>query len=625
MSGLTHAHLDADGYWRVRWLGALATDSPHLRTDHIHVLLTKIPGRRSDGSWDFTPLGQKSTADPLPIPQTPHLHVNAVLKNGHVQSSFNELMPGESKATYSLDFSNGQIIHRFEHDDSGVPFLPYENSPMVDRLDLLKNHEKKGGGDVVQPGILPNMYGFLCRVTCSKTGEVVLIPCYEIFRFFYAASSRMASSVIRGDFLDFNHMLWSEDKSVIENRKAFIYVRSKVIDPDIPHLARFAFDPYAIEQACRVKKEMSRWYMQGAGRLLRAAPPIRGSHDFNVICVKVNSSVSVVTRILSCNWVPLFDELSHYRENDHRKVDGQDATELQEYNRPRKITAVGDEKDNVVLEKEPISGWFQHKIIKNDEVGERFPNFAYVKISQAEKLEQKYKSGTPSIEIASADGKLSTVNGVSSAKLLQEAILAGDICEIEPSGDVSDNEIDPNIVDGDGVESKYVIPTIIRMIRMFKAYDAKDVHVDFLNAMRQWVDLEGVPVGVYFPYLGGKERYWCWIDRRGKKRRLVTVVKLMKDGRVRYVLDPQQRKVGESSALIFWASDEGEIEGFKIREALNHCAVIGKLNLSAFCGEHGFSWKRRPHLGVEGNAEAAKRFITGVFQQSKYENAPGHD
>ena len=224
----------------------------------------------------------------------------------------------------------------------------------------------------------PEYKGVMLCVGENGDPFAYIIPCYEVFRFFYAVSSKLAQVFLDSRFLEWGRYVWNPERSSIDRERgeAMLWLRQWMLDNDAWFIATLAFDPIALKRGMDLYRSIA----VDRSRILRAVPPMQELINAVAKWVPVRNNTGttskVILRLISTDWRPSFDKLQFDRDNDGRKSKNDDDMEKEALTRqPRRPNTIKPDphEDNLVdLTNVPVRLDFPHEQIAIDEVNDRF-------------------------------------------------------------------------------------------------------------------------------------------------------------------------------------------------------------------------------------------------------------
>lgn len=301
IQNVKHLSLDFPGYWRIVWFGKLMHSPLHAyKPQKILTYLRKLPESTNQADQNLAPVGTLQMTY-IDIGELAKLHIGTITKNGTPIDNSAGKFHYEKIQSAKLDFTESNLIvfDRY-HQVDGKYIIP-EGKQQV---------ESEGDNNNLFVGIEANgnPYHFV-------------IPCTEVFRFFYATSSTMAKVSLSDKFLSPDKHLWDTKASKRGDPPeayALIWLRKRMLDSDAPYLARFPWDPYALNKAKDIYLYAAALKLPNHERMIFAKPPIQGSHKTKFVSVDLSSGSILISRLISCDWVPEYTYLKWDRDNDGR-------------------------------------------------------------------------------------------------------------------------------------------------------------------------------------------------------------------------------------------------------------------------------------------------------------------
>lgn len=578
-----HESLLLPGYWRITTFGRLTENpraaGPDLR---IRAYLAQIVGANDSLAAEGNIVG---TIRPmlLPVGEIPRMYQNAILHDGQLVTDRIHRLVHEQIGTKILDCNreNVRVFERLDRDEHGELIIPVDDK----WRHLLDD---------------PEMHGLFVAIGSLEDPYAVVISAFEVFRFFYATSDVLAKAFLRDHFLDPDTNLWNPDKTVLlDDGRAVIWLRKRMLDADARFLARFAFDNYALRQAQRIFLYSSALGRIGGERVLWALPPFQDIVRTEVVCRPIGGPDRkrvLVTRILRCDWKPPWTELKWDRDNDGR-FDRDNREERNPTNWPCLMTVPdGREPNQKTLANVPPSGASVPSKLQEKEISDRFPELEKTPANKLPQEGTKTRADQKDWRGLVAEiSRGSVVEGRSSRELVGRTIIEGLEQKPQPQPQSTDE------VRTDIGEAEYL--KILELLQAIASHSL--AHIEFLVVLDAMANVRGVDFNVFPGEVDGREKVWLFIDEKRINRRMVLVAGVRYGDRWRYVIELQQRRTGECSTLVAWHCEEQELAPGLLAQLLMDCAKAGKAKLERahFYEVH---WSRLRHT-TEGTDEATAR------------------
>lgn len=585
-----HESLLLPGYWRITTFGRLTENprasGPDLR---IRAYLAPIAGANDSLAAEGSIVGPIRPML-LPVGEIPRMYQNAILQDGQLVTDRIHRLEREQIDTKILDCNreNVKVFERLDRDEHGELIIPVE-----DRWRHLLDD--------------PEMHGLFVAIGSTEDPYAVVIPAFEVFRFFYATSDVLAKAFLRDHFLDPDANLWNPDKTVLlDNGRAVIWLRKRMLDADVRFLARFAFDNYALRQAQRIFLYSSALGRIGGERALWAMPPFEGVVQTRVVCRPIgglDGKRVLVTRILQCDWKPPWTELKWDRDNDGR-IDQDNREERNTTNWPCLMTVPdGKEPKQKTLANVPPSCASVPSKLQEKEISDRFPELVK---TPADKLPQegaKTRSEMKDWRGVVADlSRGSVVEGRSSRELVGRTIIEG--LEQKPA---------PQRESTDEVRTEIGEAEYLRILSLLQAIASRSLaHVEFLVVLQAMTNVRGADFNVFPGEVDGRGKVWLYIDEKQINRRMALVAGVRSGDRWRYVIELQQRRTGECSTLVAWHCEEQELAPGLLAQLLMDCAKAGKAKLER-AHFYGVYWGRLRHTTAGTDEATARHYLQRIM------------
>lgn len=601
MPAIVHESMLLPGAWRLAWFGKLAMNPAANRPD---LRIRAYLGRLEDETNYFENFSGRIDGSLvpalIPIGELPRLYLNAVLVDGCLASKQVRRLDFEYVDVRSMDCSrdNITVFRRHARDQQGDYIIPVRDN---------WRHED------------PDREGLFVAFGDDKDPYAVIIPCFEIYRFFYATSDVLAKACLTDAFLDPHQKLWDTDYTVLDpsTGKAAIWLRKWMLDADARFLARFAFDPYALQQAQHI-------YLASAAagpnvihseRLLRALPPLQGRTQMRIYHINLdNKDRILVTRILSCDWKPPFTELEWDRDNDGR-FDPNNREQREESPWMPKMSPLRTPEETTpgYLADRPPSNDASPFKLSEQEISERFPALVEV---PARKCEQKdtttRSSGDRKKRFLTDVFRGSVIDGQSSRTMINRTTI--EALQQSPKRP-SEQTTEVDVTTG---EEEY-----LRTLALLKRIDAENhARVDYHTVTESHAVADGVSFCVFPSEIDAKRKAWLFVDEERTLRRMALVASVSTGTRTRYLIELQHKVKGECSTLILWTDDEGSICDGILAHLLMDCAYKGAATL-VHAGQFGVTWGRLRHTHPNDPTDAPRHYLARILAAAPYRRSRG--
>ena len=558
---IRRTYLDFEELCQLTWVGRLISVPGPKENIVVRAYFTKVlvPSKEEakvkrvgNAFWKDIPIGDILD---IPIGTLFYRGVPANQSTAHSKSIHDSLI--------SLDFGddNVKIIDRW------MLIGKDETSPASDKL-LLPRTPSSLPQD-------PNYSGSLLYVGEGDNPFAYAIPCYEVFRFFYAVSSRMADVFLNSRFLDWNRYIWNSERSSIdfESKKALLWLRQWMLDQDAWFIASLAFDPISVERGMNIFRSIA----VDQNRILRAVPPM---HDRSIIKAKwipikngLGSITKVITEILSTDWHPPFNKLQFDRDNDGRRAGIEDEGEKEPIFRPSanngKPTNVDYPDDVIDLIDSPSNSALPPQIISIEEINDRFEWLMTAEVDKLPQLETHFE-GDKYINLLNDRWStlLSTMEGTSSAAAIQSVVLTSEDLQLLTSLEFEDDEIE----DDDDLLHSPSNDLLTIAQGLVNIRENTNASVEFLHLWGKPIPIETFEL-FRLPKKISSESY-NWLHKtKSKKSRLALAAKITlpnnspQGAETRYIFDFEPNPKN-SNIVIVWSNSGREITAFDLRRLI---------------------------------------------------------
>lgn len=302
-----------DRIWRLAWLGKLNINPNVLTEPTIDAILVPFKSNiidnqvdvTSNASYDYTKIRVICIGTGLfPILRLGSFWVNGVEVPGN--STYKEKIVSNlvisSKTSIISDFN----INKGQQDaQTGLNI--FSHYPEVSRFPLSKIlvidwHEKNNPD--------PN--------------TKLLIPCTEIFRFYYGRSSQLARILLHGGLETESNRIYDPVLSKCFNGMGYLKLRQSIPDLNADVVARLAFSEYANKQATNIYHNLLKHKENTNNFILEVRPPFEAEINLSVLGKWVKSFGTwhfLAIRLITCSSPFPFQHLTFDRDNDGRTVE----------------------------------------------------------------------------------------------------------------------------------------------------------------------------------------------------------------------------------------------------------------------------------------------------------------
>ncbi|MDO9251905.1 MAG: hypothetical protein Q8S71_04570 [Hydrogenophaga sp.] len=533
----------ASGQWQLHWYGQMASAPQAAITPFVYAFFHRVERLASGGLRHH----KDSRRVLLPITDTPAFPIGTVVCDGYVNEA-EALSPHFTWDDITINFSrdNIQVFSRLgleSHGNRGLldePFLmhPGRNTVATDRRynSLLL---KVGGCD--GDGSLPYVF-----------------PCWAIFRFFWAPTSKWAQLMVDGRFADSEHYLFNLARSRLsaDGHSAMLWLRQWMKDEDVPFLASIAFDSYAMNRGADIYRYLAQGSRARGPHFVRALPPFEGQMPLNVLRRRVQTDTSdfwLVQLIRSCGYQSSIQEISFDRDNDGRTLDEALAGTDPE-KRPmerRKLHSVPP-ASVIEISHLPRRSSSGDTDVDVDQKGTRFPNLNAIPCDKLPQTDTVYKSVAQAVQRLNMwERQVSSLGDSASAR------------ELAAGANLQTQRHQEHLNTDSGRQTLGDV-SLIASALLGASGDTIEI-----GGEKYLVEIEalfpGEQEGDYFLVplepSGGRQPAWRYVDKERRQRKrglcLRIVFKVEGDERaVRYLFDFEPRNDKQNSILLLWRPDE---------------------------------------------------------------------
>jgi len=598
-----------EGLWKVVHLGNLITAVAPEKTPRLVIYFRKLINQDNPISPDDFETQGSAVAIRVPAAELMRLPLNTVISNSRIVKNPCLPLPSEEIATLDVDIgeSKFRLIDRyaqFHETDNYV--IPYNDGRSP-------SHDSDGG----------KTYYVAIEYNGDPFG--IIIPCAEVFRFFYCTSSRMLYTILSDKVLDPDRFIIDPARSGTvegDSKVASVWLRQWMLNSDRRHIARLFFTPGAFEEAKNIFLRASGYIDGGAFKhALIALPPCHGQMSLKCIFKKFVSNgrerIFVTRLICATNWTIPFDEIHYGRDNDGSKVAKDDERDnLPDDTRQQRPNVLVEGAEINVLEDTSADNSIDPVELNDVEFEARFPELDKIYSPKIEKTDQKTKNNKRKNQLLLADGSLvegssaeheGLVNTILSA-MEQATAIKQEQREADDGQSTPINELD--------VKQSKLHGTIdhLEKARVHRSYAGR-LDIKYLPVLDELGLIKGKLVNILPETLSGKRRAFLYLDREQTVRRPVLVASLSVNGRMRYIVEFMHRyKQADTGSLLLWHPDEIPMGELLLNYAILQCMRNNAVNLKEgvilmnYCGKslkHTHS-KRKPEPEYV-------QFITKIF------------
>ncbi len=592
MNPVTHESLKLDGYWKISWFGKLVQHvQSHNSLSWIKVYLTEL-----DAS-NLQNLSTKKITLVIPIQELVRLHQYSLVNNGQPTAHPNGHFDNEVLIETELNFDKDNLL-------------------IFDRY--YKHNNQLVINESQQSDLTNENNGLFLGVYDDHSSFKYVIPCIEIFRFFYASSSVLVNSLLSGHFLDPDSHLWSINKSSINSKKEIaLWLRSKMLDSDARFLARFAFNSYALKQAQDIylftilNKDLNH------ERMIRALPPFKGKVSVKFYARKIQNNRMLITRFISCNWNPDISDIRWDRDNDGRKDLKDDLLKnpMPSWSKYPKETNAPEPTD---LETTAGTNSVRPSKISEDEIANRFPLLMEVPIKKLPQNATTFTEPSTWQDFRKSVYSGSVVEGKSSSSLISKTIIES----LEEKNNLTEeNQNEPEVTDEIDMSVGIVdFKTILKHLSCLEKEREQNIHeekskiidIEYISCASSIAYLDEIPLNVYPKSIVDKFKSWLYLNKEKTIRRAAFIVKVKRNGCIRYIIEIQHKRSGEYPTLVTWMDNSLEIDPKVLNILLMDCAYAEKAELTS-AKNLGILWGKVRHTTTFSDSKSSHHFIDRVF------------
>jgi hypothetical protein len=574
---LEHRSLSAlEGLWKVVHHGNLIAAIAPEKTPRLVIYFRKLVSQINPVTpADFETQGP-SVAIKVPAAELMRLPLNAVIGNSRLARDPCLPLPSEEIDTLNIDSSESKakFINRYarayETEDFIIPYSDGRSPP-----------PDSNGGKAYYVAIEHNGDPF-----------GIIIPCAEVFRFFYCTSSRMLYTILSDKILDPDHFIIDPAKSgTVESDSeiAVVWLRQWMLNSDRRHIARLFFTPGAFEEAKKVFLRAGGYADESAfEHALIALPPRHGQMNMKCIFKRFISDGHeriFITRLISAsNWTLPFREIHYGRDNDGRRIaTDKERNDLPDDKRTQRPNVLAEGAEINVLEDTSADNSIDPVELNDNEFESRFPELDKIYSPQIEKHDQKTKNNEGKQQLLLADGSL--VEGSSSE---HDGLVSTILRAMEKDAEIKRDDKEKYGVQSNPLKELEIACLTklheriehLELARINQLYDG-GLKIDYLSILDQIGLIKGKPVNILPDSIEGKSPTWLFLDKNQKHPRPVLIVHLTLEGKMRYMIDFMHRngKPPDTSSLLLWNPEETQICDKVLEYAIRTCMRNRAVNL----------------------------------------------
>ncbi|MBG5470076.1 hypothetical protein I5E51_33575, partial [Pseudomonas aeruginosa] len=521
---------------------------------------------------------------PVPIGDLPLLRRNRLVRDGyllHEQYKLGE--EADLRLTLDLSPENLNFFRRFATDKSGPILNSTKHSSEDDKESLF-----------VGIGYNSDPFG-------------IIIPCVDIFSFFYANSTFLTQLVLSESILKPETAVYDSEKSKISGRYRKIWLKEGIPSKDARFLAMLLFDKYALEAAQSIYLHRGPEGRNAKIWSIRATPPIKGKTKLKVKG-RYQGSRLIVTEILKCDWTPPFDYLEWERDN-------RSSTSTSGTLNPGPIRKLVDIDSPEKISDEPGDRRTVPSEVKQDYLGHRFPRLKAVSVkrspkpSSSDKNSARYaRENVPTKEATTALGG----SGPSKRR--------ADIREPEepPRETTTQRELENVQPQAEDISDQCVSSALM----LLAAHNHDLAWVDFINPgfakTTLLSDEDHIPLCLLPSTIDNKESAWLFSDKSKLRQRVALIARVEYRGEVRFVIELQKRMNQSISTTLIWRNPDSEIQKSLLNKLLLLIAGPTKpTERTRFTTAHDLQWGRCWHKTLKGTEfQRAEEFLSRLFETS---------
>jgi len=576
IDSVTHQSLSLPGYWRVHWVGYVI-DNPDTDASDIRfrVFLQELNPANGKPKGDFK-------ICLMPVGEVPRIAIDDILFYGKPVATLGNIKNLKT-TTEVLDFSDNNVTYyqRNKPDQPDYPIFP--ENPAYSLFDD----------------------GFYICIRSGSDPYHTIIPAYELFRFFYATSSKLAIAALRDEFLDPDQYLWDTKASIIkEDGSISLWLRKGALDADVKFLALYAFNPKALERAQTIYQRSLTSHYHNHAKILHATPLVRKKTYLQFSYhTDPKTSRRIISRIYQCDMALPMNKITWNRDNDSRQVN--DHFEDLKHKGSIFITTEKKSKGPYSLEVGAANNISSPTVISDEDINNRFPKFEQTPATKMEKIRKpnetakEYKNRVFHEVIGSSVLSYTTSESVIAKAIIQAR---NQRPVLEPT--FNTDAAPPNPSDD-------FIGTIKHLKNIIKFDLASS---KFISAAGNIMMLEnwGEPLNIYPK---STQNPWAYSNKSKTQSRLLLIAEITdKNNNTRYIFDAQRKEKIQHAMLIIWNEDETTIPTNVLYHIMQSFPPQKSLKLNDYY-QNQFNHISRKHGQQEHplDKKQAHRFLRKIF------------
>jgi len=607
------------GFWKVVHHGNLITPIPPEKTPRLVIYFGKLRNQTAPvTSSDFETSGP-AIACAVPAAELMRLPLNVVISNGRISGNPCAPLPSEEAGLLSVELNESKVrfFDRYACADDEY-ILPYKEGRTPS--------PNSAGGKTYYVAIEHNgdPYG-------------IIVPCAEVFRFFYCTSSRMLYTFLSDRILDPDHFIIDPARSGIKESAphiAVVWLRQWMLNSDRRHIARLFFTDGAFDESKKILLRAIGYENEGRFKhSLVALPPEHGQMDLKCIFKRIPSNSGerlFVTRLVSAStWKLPFSAIHFGRDNDARSVlTLEERNSLPDDERPQRPNVLVDGAEINLLGDESADNSVDPIELNDAEFESRFPGLDEIHSPQLDKPLQTTKNNHGKQQLQLEGGTL--VEGSASTherlvNVILQAIEQGEEIGHEESQAAENAALPLSELDFEDTKLHHSIAHL-EQARVSSEY-AGALAIEYLQILQNTALISGKLVNILPTSFEGKSPAFLFVDRANTVPKPVLVASLKYGQRVRYIIDFMHRDGRPSTAvLVLWYPEEKPLGNHLLNLAIRSCLRNRSINLSdAVLLMHYCAYPLRHTLGENSEAPECIRFIDRIFSAKNAMQKWAHD
>ena len=544
-----------DAYWRIDWLGDVPYphQTPHHSQPYVQVILSKLAGNLQSFNNNQHDLPKERTERTisLPIGFLPLLRAGDIWrKNKYVFSpnyTKEEFIDIEIDEEHCFPIIAGGL-DKLDKDGEKIFFLPAKQHPFH-----MKHTQSK------------------CRlITLDNRPERIIIPNMEIVRFYFGSSPVLIRTLFTSGIS--SEALFDSAESIAQrvDGSSFLQLRTKMKDASAADIARIAFNVDANNAAMMISKSCVKSSMKNRPIYIETNFPFHGKTTLSMtgkwLRQKDGNKIFLCYRIIQCSAPFPFTSLDFFRDNAGERDGTTDESRPIAFpDMPNYAHKDNEDAEAVLSTDEPYSFIYEDEItIPGDQP---FPDLQGKMIQKVRQESCKFKAGEKGNPILIDTDRMGIGEMGSDSK-------------VAPVDIVFKNEKIDSILTAEKLSVNF--ENLFKILAALKS--EKDI--SSISYIAPFPGSSDIRFSIFPPVKTktGQDGAWPFLDyikgvcNSRKIRRRVLIVKIIRNDRVRYLLEFERRvssvgkKFDQRPLLIIHNEENSLICNDDFKTILTECA-----------------------------------------------------